>query len=96
VISSIAKLLCNIDGCGIKLVLQGQGSCRRWVPSAPLYMAGTQPESNVVSDRSDDLDLSFDVDLNIDAVEYSRIMRRIFVNGDDGAVTSVSAFNSSI
>jgi hypothetical protein len=56
-------------------------------------MAGTQPESNVVSDRSDDLDLSFDVDSNIDAVEYSRIMQRI---GVDGAVTSVSAFNSSI
>ena len=59
-------------------------------------MAGTQPESNVVSDRSDELDLSFDVDLNIDAAEYSRIMRRIFVDGDDEAVTSVSAFNSSI
>jgi hypothetical protein len=61
-------------------------------------MAGTQPESNVVSDRSDDLDLSFDVDLNIDAVEYSRIMQRISVDGDgdDRAVTSVSAFNSSI
>ena len=32
-------------------------------------MAVTQPESNVVSDRSEDLDLSFDVDLHIDAVE---------------------------
>ena len=59
-------------------------------------MAGAQPESNVVSDRSEDLDLSFDVDLNIDAMEYSRIMQRIGVDGDDGAVTSVSAFNSSI
>ena len=61
-----------------------------------VYMAGAQPESNVVSDRSEDLDLSFDVDLNIDAMEYSRIMQRIGVDGDDGAVTSVSAFNSSI
>jgi hypothetical protein len=59
-------------------------------------MAGTQPESNVVYDRSEDLDLSFDVDLHIDAVEYSRIMQRIGVDGDDGTVTSVSAFNSSI
>ncbi len=59
-------------------------------------MAGTQPESSDVSDRSDDLGLSFDFDQNIDAEEYARIMRRIGVDGDDGAVTSVSAFNSSI
>jgi hypothetical protein len=59
-------------------------------------MAGAQPESNVVSDGSDDFDLSFDVGLHIDAVEYSRIMQRIGVDGDDGTATSVSAFNSSI
>jgi hypothetical protein len=50
-------------------------------------------QSYVVIDRSDDFDLPFDVDLNIDATEYSRIMRRI---GVDGADASVSAFNSSI
>jgi hypothetical protein len=59
-------------------------------------MAGTQPESNVVSGRSDELDLSFDFDLDIDAAEYARIMRRIGTGGEDGTVTSVSAFNSSI
>jgi hypothetical protein len=45
--------------------------------------------------ESDDLDLSFDFDLNIDAVEYSRIMHRIGIDGDE-TVTRVSAFNSSI
>lgn len=49
----------------------------------------------VDTDESDDLDLSFDFDLNIDAVEYSRIMRRIGIDGDE-TVTRVSAFNSSI
>ena len=34
-------------------------------------------------------------DLNIDAVEYSRIMHRIGIDGDE-TVTRVSAFNSSI
>lgn len=59
-------------------------------------MAGTQPESNVVSDRSDDLGLSFEFDVDIDAADYARIMRRIGTGGDDETVTSVSAFNSSI
>jgi hypothetical protein len=49
----------------------------------------------VVTDESDDLDLSFDFDLNIDRAEYSRIMRRIDIDGD-ATVTRVSAFNSSI
>jgi hypothetical protein len=45
--------------------------------------------------ESGDLDLAFDFDLNIDAVEYSRIMHRIGIDGDE-TVTRVSAFNSSI
>lgn len=49
----------------------------------------------VDTDESDVLDLSFDFDLNIDAVEYSRIMHRIGIDGDE-TVTRVSAFNSSI
>jgi hypothetical protein len=60
------------------------------VPSAPqrepVHM-GTGTVDTV------DLDLSFDIDLNIDVVEYSRIMRRI--DGDE-TDTRVSAFNSSI
>jgi len=51
--------------------------------------------STAKSDLSDDLDLAFDFDLNIDATEYSRIMRRIGIDGDE-TVTQVSAFNSSI
>jgi hypothetical protein len=55
-------------------------------------MAGTQPESSVVSGGSDDLGLSFDFDQNIDAEEYSRIMRRI-VSYDE--TPQVAAFNSA-
>ncbi len=58
-------------------------------------MAGTQAEARIAPDMSDDLHLSFDFDLDIDAVEYSRIMRRIGIDGDE-TVTQVSAFNSSI
>jgi hypothetical protein len=58
-------------------------------------MAATQADVIVASDMSDIHDLPFDFDLNIDMVEYSRIMRRIGSDGDD-AVTSISAFNSSI
>ena len=47
------------------------------------------------TDVSDELDLSFDFNMNIDAVEYSRIMHRIGIDGDE-TVTRVSAFNSSI
>jgi hypothetical protein len=51
--------------------------------------------TQTATDKSDDLDLLFDFDLNIDAVELSRIMRRIGTEGDQ-AGTRVSAFNSSI
>ena len=40
-------------------------------------------------------DLPLDVDVNIDDIEYARIMRRITI-GDGGTDTEVSAFNSSI
>jgi hypothetical protein len=69
------------------------------VPSAPqgepVHMAVTTAEAIATSDMSGDHDLSFDFDLDIDAVEYSRIMRRIGIDGDE-SVTQVSAFNSSI
>jgi len=58
-------------------------------------MAATQAEALVTSDMSDIHDLPFDFDVNIDAVEFSRIMRRISVQDGD-AGTPVSAFNSSI
>jgi hypothetical protein len=58
-------------------------------------MAATQADVIVASDMSDIHDLPFDFDLNIDMVEYSRIMRRIGIDGDD-TVTPISAFNSSI
>jgi hypothetical protein len=57
-------------------------------------MAAMQAEAIVSSDKSDIHDLPFDFDVNIDEVEYSQIMRRIGI--DDGSVTPVSAFNSSI
>jgi hypothetical protein len=69
------------------------------VPSAPqrepVHMAATTVQAIATSDMSDDRALSFDFDLDIDAVEYSRIMRRIGIDGDE-TVTQVSAFNSSI
>jgi len=58
-------------------------------------MAATTVQAIATSDMSDDRALSFDFDLDIDAVEYSRIMRRIGIDGDE-TVTQVSAFNSSI
>jgi hypothetical protein len=64
-------------------------------PREPVYMATVRPEESGTSDRSDDLDLSFDFDLQIDAVEYSRIMSHILCDGDD-TISRVSAFNSSI
>jgi hypothetical protein len=60
----------------------------------PVHMAAMQAELFVTSDKSDIHDLPFDFDVNIDVVEYSRIMRRVGVDG--GSVTPVSAFNSSI
>jgi hypothetical protein len=61
----------------------------------PVHMAASTAEAIATSDKSDDLDPAFDFDLNIDAAEYSRIMRRIGIDGDE-TVTQVSAFNSSI
>jgi hypothetical protein len=62
------------------------------VPSAP----HREPvQMATATDVSDELDLSFDFNMNIDAVEYSRIMHRIGIDGDE-TVTRVSAFNSSI
>jgi hypothetical protein len=65
------------------------------VPSAPHRDPVHMATVTVDTDESDVLDLSFDFDLNIDAVEYSRIMHRIGIDGDE-TVTRVSAFNSSI
>jgi hypothetical protein len=61
----------------------------------PVHMAATTAEAIAESDLSDVHDLAFDLDLNIDARDYSRIMRRIGIDGDE-TVTQVSAFNSSI
>ena len=47
------------------------------------------------SGASDMGDLPLDVEVNIDDVEYARIMRRIAIT-DGGADTEISAFNSSI
>ena len=58
-------------------------------------MAATQAEAIVASGMSDIQDLPFDFDVNIDNIEYSRIMRRIGVQ-DGGSGTPISAFNSSI
>jgi hypothetical protein len=49
----------------------------------------------VKSGTSDMLDLPLDVEVNIDDIEYARIMRRITI-ADGGTDTDVSAFNSSI
>jgi hypothetical protein len=65
------------------------------VPSAPQREPVHMATRTVDTDESDDLDLSFDFGMNIDAVEYSRIMHRIGIDGDE-TVTRVSAFNSSI
>jgi hypothetical protein len=64
-------------------------------PRGPVYMAAARPEEPDTYDTSELLDLSFDFDLQIDAVEYSRIMRRCDIVGDS-TVTRVNAFNSSI
>jgi hypothetical protein len=58
-------------------------------------MAATTAEAIAASGLADDLDLAFDFDLNIDARDYSRIMHRIGIDGDE-TVTQISAFNSSI
>lgn len=44
--------------------------------------------------RGVDYDLSFDLALEVDPAEYSRIIRRIGIDGDK--TVTVSAFNSSI
>ena len=43
----------------------------------------------------DELELAFDFGQSMDAEDYSRIMHRIGIDGDE-TVTRVSAFNSSI
>jgi hypothetical protein len=57
-------------------------------------MATLQMEG-VRSGTSDMHDLPLDVEVNIDDIEYARIMRRITI-ADGGSDTDVSAFNSSI
>jgi hypothetical protein len=53
-------------------------------------------EAEVINSvMSDVRDQPFDFDVTIDAVEYSRIMRRISVQ-DGESDTPVAAFNSSI
>jgi hypothetical protein len=57
-------------------------------------MATLQMEG-VRSGTSDMHDLPLAVEVNIDDIEYARIMRRITI-ADGGTDTDVSAFNSSI
>jgi hypothetical protein len=57
-------------------------------------MTPARPEESNTSDKSDDPGLSFDFDVQIDAEEYSRIMRHTFEG--DGTATPICAFNSSI
>jgi hypothetical protein len=57
-------------------------------------MATLQMEG-VRSGTSDMHDLPLGVEVNIDDIEYARIMRRITI-ADGGTDTEVSAFNSSI
>jgi hypothetical protein len=64
-------------------------------PREPVYMAAAGAEEPRTSDTPDDLDLSFDSILEIDAWEYPWIMGRFMPDGD-GGVTPISAFNSSI
>jgi hypothetical protein len=63
-------------------------------PREPVYMTPVQPEDSNTCDKSDDQDLSFDFDVQIDSEKYSRIMRHTF--GGDGTATPIYAFNSSI
>jgi hypothetical protein len=66
------------------------------VPSAPQRERVHMATSTAVDTaESDDLDLSSDFNLEFDEVEYTRIMQRIGIDGDE-TVTRVSAFNSSI
>jgi hypothetical protein len=58
-------------------------------------MAVAQDDEVVLSSLIDVSDVPLQADVNIDSLEYMRIMRRIGIN-DDESVTPVSAFNSSI
>lgn len=58
-------------------------------------MATMAGASAIYDASGDDSELRLDLDLQIDKVEYARIMRRIGIDGDE-TVTPVSAFNSSI
>jgi len=57
-------------------------------------MTPARPEESNTSDKSDDPDLWFDFDVQIDAEEYSRIMRH--TSAGDGTAMPICAFNSSI
>jgi hypothetical protein len=58
-------------------------------------MAPATAEAIATSDLADDRALSFDFDLNIDAVELTRIMRRIGTESNE-SVIQLSAFDSPI
>ena len=59
-------------------------------------MADSQADSVITSVISDKHDLPLDFDVLIDATEHQRIMRLVASAEDDGSVTTLSAFNSSI
>jgi hypothetical protein len=58
-------------------------------------MTVAQADEVVLSNLIDVSDVPLDADVNIDGLEYARIMRRIGIQ-DSESVTPVSAFNSSI
>jgi hypothetical protein len=58
-------------------------------------MAVAQEDEVVLSSVLDVSDVPLRSDVNIDSLEYMRIMRRIGIQ-DGESVTPVSAFNSSI
>jgi hypothetical protein len=58
-------------------------------------MTVAQADEIVLSNVFDVSDVPFNADVNIDGLEYMRIMRRIGIQ-DSESVTPVAAFNSSI
>jgi hypothetical protein len=92
-------MLCNIDDYGLAWFFRDKivsAVVLSAPPREPVHMAAARPEESDTSDRSDDMDLSFGFALQIDAAEYSRIMRRIPPSDDEGTVTPISAFNSAV
>ena len=57
-------------------------------------MTVARAEASVSSEVPDIQDVPFDADVNIDAIEYAHIMRRI--TGQDGDSGASAGFNSSI